>query len=116
MTLHEFALAAGIDEPAFMEYAMHNEALACKVMKMYLRDPAFDQLTAALVEGDMQSVRSAAHTLKGVSASLGMTRLFTLAKALVEAADAGQNALFPAMYQQISQEQAAVIALIEKLD
>lgn len=116
MTLDALIQALEIDQTALMEYTMHNEALASKVLKMYLRDPGVSRLSAAMEARDTQNARSAAHTIKGVSACLGFSRLHTLAKQMVEACDSGEEHRLAPLYGLILAEQHRILPLIEALE
>lgn len=63
---------AGVDFERTMERFMNNEALYLKFLKRFPEDPNFQALKEALEKRDMADVERAAHTLKGVSANLGL--------------------------------------------
>lgn len=61
-----------------------NEALIKRFLPMFLSDPSFNELTAALEKGDAGTAFRAAHTLKGVTANLSLARLNSAAVEITE--------------------------------
>lgn len=61
-----------------------NEALIKRFLPMFLNDPSFRELTAALEKDDAETAFRAAHTLKGVSANLSLARLNSAAVEITE--------------------------------
>lgn len=55
-----------------------------KFLGKFLDDKSFDELCSCMENGDCKGAFSAAHTLKGVSANLGITSLFKSADVLTE--------------------------------
>lgn len=99
MTVQEFyqSVGGGYDE---VMARMLAEERVVKFLGMFLRDPSYEQLAAAMDSGDMVAAFEAAHTLKGVSANLAMTDLNKLAvditdKLRNETDIEGAKALFP---------------------
>lgn len=76
--------AAGADMDGAMDRMLQDEELYASCFTMFMSDPAFDELTAALDAKDYERAFDAAHSLKGVSANLGLTNMFHLVEALVE--------------------------------
>lgn len=63
---------------------LSNSALVEKFALMFLNDPSFAELSAAVAQKDAEQAFRAAHTLKGVSANLSFLRLHSSASELVE--------------------------------
>lgn len=61
-----------------------SDALIKRFLPMFLDDPSFNELTAALENDDVQTSFRAAHTLKGVSANLSLARLNTASAEITE--------------------------------
>lgn len=61
-----------------------NEALIKRFLPMFLSDPSFNELTAALEKGDSGTAFRAAHTLKGVTANLSLTKLNAVSVEITE--------------------------------
>ena len=69
---------AGIDVFDALRRFRGNEALLERLLKKFPGDRSFYDLCSAVDSGDVEAARAAAHTLKGVSASLSMTELCAL--------------------------------------
>lgn len=61
-----------------------NEALVKRFLPMFLSDPSFQELTAALEKGDAGTAFRAAHTLKGVTANLSLAKLNSVSVEITE--------------------------------
>lgn len=61
-----------------------SDALVKRFLPMFLNDPSFGELTEALEKCDVQTAFRAAHTLKGVSANLSLSRLSALSSEITE--------------------------------
>ncbi|WP_040197634.1 Hpt domain-containing protein [Candidatus Soleaferrea massiliensis] len=77
--------AAGVDTPRAVQRFAGNAELYEKFLVKFLDDPNFSLIGPALDEKDFGAVLTAAHTLKGVSANLGMTRLYQSCSGMVAA-------------------------------
>lgn len=83
MTVTEFYSKIGGDyENAVNRFK--SEALIKRFLPMFLNDPSFNELTSALENDDIQTAFRAAHTLKGVSANLSLSRLNTVSAEITE--------------------------------
>ncbi|MCL2243539.1 MAG: Hpt domain-containing protein [Treponema sp.] len=54
---------------------MNNVKLYAKLLTKFKDDPSFNDLEAAMAEGDMEKVKVSSHTLKGLAANLALTEL-----------------------------------------
>ncbi len=61
-----------------------SEALVKKFVIKFLDDGSYPELCQAMAQGDRETAFRAAHTLKGVSANLGMEQLRRSASSLTE--------------------------------
>ncbi len=62
----------GIDVVKTMERFMNNEELFIKFLKRFLDDNNYQDMRAAILDKDYEKAFNHAHTLKGLSANLGM--------------------------------------------
>ena len=100
---------AGVDVDGALARLMQNEGLLTRLLRAFLQDTNFAQLQQALAARDGKAAFAAAHTLKGVSANLSLTRLTESVSEVVEALRAGDleaaRALMPAVeeaYREIT--------------
>ena len=75
---------AGIQTDEALEWLMGSEALLERLLKKFLEDPSFQELSDALEEGRQTEAFRAAHTLKGVCGNLSMSTLGELVSRQVE--------------------------------
>ncbi len=99
MKLNELPQHIDIDIDAALARFAGSEALYCKFLKKLTEDTTFSSLESAVAAKDLKETEKSAHTLKGVSANLGLTALTQSCDALVQAAraeDVSQvSSLFP---------------------
>ena len=69
---------------AQVEKRLSSASLVQKFIVKFLDDGSFSELCLAMKEGQRENAFRAAHTLKGVSASLSLTRLLSSASQLAE--------------------------------
>lgn len=94
-----------------------NENLAIKIIKMFVNDPSFNDLTKGLNDNDPELAFRGAHTLKGVSLNLGLT---SLANKAIDMTEALRARVIPDNYKEyydaLSKEYNKVIEAIGQLD
>lgn len=83
-TFQELFEAYGADYRETMRRFMNKEAMYIRFLDMLFQDTSLEKLGRALDSGDMTGAFEAAHTLKGVSANLGLTPLYEAVCAIVE--------------------------------
>ena len=81
--LKDFYAAIGSDYDEVLSRLPSEEILA-KFLPRFPEDPTYDALKKAQAQHDVAAAFLAAHTLKGVSASLGLQQLAEAASALTE--------------------------------
>ena len=74
----------GVDWALTMERFVYDEALYLECLGMLAEDENLALLQTALASGDLTAAFEAAHTLKGVSANMGLTPLTEAVSRLVE--------------------------------
>lgn len=97
--------AYGANYKQTLDRFMGNEKMYLKFLNMLFKDQSVNQLGDALAQGDLKAAFEAAHTLKGVSANLGLTPLFDAVCEIVEplrGKDEGTD--YMALYGQIRME------------
>lgn len=102
--------AHGADMNGAMNRLVGDEELYAVCLGLFLEDPAFAALGAALNAGDDAAAFEAAHSLKGVAGNLGLTRLYQLSGELVEPLRAGLpgEADLPGLYTALIGERDAL--------
>ena len=77
----EFLAKSGINLTDGLIYFSENERLYEKYLFRFLEEPTFPELFKAIEEDRREDARRAAHSLKGITATLGFTSLNTSVKA-----------------------------------
>ena len=77
----EFLAKSGINLTDGLVYFSQNERLYEKYLFRFLEEPTFPELFKAIEEDRREDARRAAHSLKGITATLGFTSLNTSVKA-----------------------------------
>lgn len=75
---------SGVDTEGALRRFSGNSILYERFLKKFLSDSTFGDLTKAFETGDAQAAMDAAHTLKGLTANLGFTKLFTITSEMVD--------------------------------
>ena len=83
MTLKEAYELMGGDYDSAMTL-LRKEERVTRYLGMFLKDDSFALLQSSMEKDDMETAFRAAHTLKGVTANLSLTRLQQAAGALTE--------------------------------
>lgn len=74
---------AGVDTEGALRRFGGNSAMYERFLKKFLTDHTFSQVTDAFETGNKETALSAVHTLKGVTANLGMDKLFGISAEMV---------------------------------
>ena len=77
----EFLIHSGISLTDGLVYFSENERLYEKYLFRFLEEPTFPELFKAIEEDRREDARRAAHSLKGITATLGFNSLNTPVKA-----------------------------------
>ena len=112
MALPELYAAVGGDYPNVLERLGDEQTIQYFVLR-YLSDPSYEELQRWLREKDMKQAFYAAHTLKGVTQSLGFGRLGRCASTLCEKLRKG-TVPSDDLLQQLETEYRGVIAAIQE--
>ncbi|MCI2068058.1 MAG: Hpt domain-containing protein [Bacilli bacterium] len=93
---------------------MGNEALYVKFLKKFPMDASFPLIKPAFDKGDLEAAFEAAHTVKGVSGNLGLTRLYKATSNTVALLRAQEKDKAVESYQEIADSYAEAVKTIEK--
>lgn len=106
----------GGDYDATMARFMGNEKLYLKLLNMLFQDPNLQKLGDSIGAGDLAGAFEAAHTLKGVSANLGLTPFYQAVCVVVEPLRAKEQRDYAPLYQAIQAEYRRVEELRRRLE
>lgn len=108
---------SGADVQGTLRRFMGNEKMYLKFLKMFPADANYQNLGANLEAGNYEEAFKCAHTLKGVSANLGLTPVQTAVSGLVEELRSKKNeevdaAKAGAMWQELKREYERFVEII----
>ena len=113
MTLDEFFSSIGSPARSAID-RLGGEERVRRYLLRFAEDPTFAALSAAARRGDGAQAFRAAHTLKGLSATLGLERLSLAAAALTEQLRGG-GIPDPALLFEVSKAYTEAVEMIKKL-
>ncbi len=96
--------AYGGDYATTMTRFMGNETMYRKFLTMLFQDENLQKLGDAIAGGDLTAAFEAAHTLKGVTANLGLTPFYEAVCAIVEPLRTKKEQDYTALYGAIQAE------------
>lgn len=75
---------AGVDTEGALRRFSGNSALYERFLKKFLDDTTFSLVTEAFDKTDVEAALSSTHTFKGLTANLGMMRLYDISSEMVK--------------------------------
>ncbi len=115
MNIEDFYVEVGSDAKEVLTRLGGSELLVRKLLGKFEDDKSFKELTEALETGAVQTAFRMAHTLKGVSANLGLGRLFTKASDMTELLRAENIDAAKAAYPELEREYRHTIEALNML-
>ncbi len=116
MKLSEFYSTIGQNYQEMLDRMIGKEELLKKFLKKYPTDRSFGIFETAVASGDVEQIFRAAHTLKGVSANLGLKPIVDIITPLVESTRNGNIDNIEQEFQKISKAHYDMIAMIESVE
>ena len=109
---------AGIDVDGAVRRFSGNEPMYIKFLLRFCDDDNFNQVGKAVEADDVDTMLSAAHTLKGVAGNLGMNRMFDVCSDMVNKIRGGNpeaaKAVYPALEESYDQVRGVLAKLAEE--
>lgn len=116
MTLQEFAEKSNMELAVTVSRFGGNEGLLVKFLKKFGQDKTYEELSASVEQEDYPTVERAAHTLKGVSANLGLEDIRQKSDLIVGAVRSGQYEKIPALYRDLQGCYEQTMGYLDQLD
>ncbi len=110
--LYRWLIDGGVDVIETRERFSGNEALLLKYLRAFPEDPSMAALRQAKAQGDREEMRVSAHTLKGISGTLGMNALYIASGALTARLREDAQADVAALYDAVEQEYGAITRML----
>ncbi len=114
MTLKECYAALGADFEGTLG-RLCSEKLVQKFALKFLADESYSTLEKAMEEENYTDAFRASHTLKGVCANLGYTRLYEASDVLTEALRDGKKPADDTLLEQVKDEYRRTVELLQEL-
>ena len=105
----------GVDFVPTMERFVDNEGLYLKCLDKLLADKNYGMLLEAIRDGDVNAAFEASHALKGVSANLGLDRLYRELKIIVEVFRSGSLDYDPENFERLKAVYEETTATIKEV-
>ena len=115
MELKEFCIKLEIDYTNMISKFGNNEMLYNRFLKKFLEDKTYSELEIAMEKENYNDIEKTAHTLKGVSANLGITRLYKLSDELVKLVRTKQYENLTKTYEKLREEYKITKEMINEL-
>ena len=114
MTVRECYAALSADYDDMME-RLESEQLIQMLALAFLKDDSFQMLEKGMQEENYDNAFLGAHTLKGVCANLGFSRLFEVTDEITEELRGGKKPQDETLFVKVKEEYERTIALLSKL-
>lgn len=113
-SLFQALAEAGADVNATMDRFLNNENLYKKFLFKFIDDPNFNLLKENLETGQFEDAFKAAHTLKGVSANLGLTPVYTPLSQLTEQLRSQEYDGWNTLFREVEENYNSICKIIEQ--
>lgn len=105
---------AGIDFDGILARLPGREDLIYRLLGKFLKEPCYNGLVESMQKQDYEAAFAHAHTLKGVTANLEMTRLNKATCTLVEKLRSKETDGIEADFEQVKKEYKQVVDIIQR--
>ena len=92
-----------------------NENMFLKYLRRFPADPSFKSLEQAMQTNDLEAIKTACHTLKGVSGTLGLDPLFQATSEMMVALRASGAEGIEPLYKAVLSTYSEAISMIDAL-
>lgn len=106
--------AGNVDVETALRRFSGNEAMYVRYLLRFPDDENLPLLEAAVAAGDAEAARQAAHTLKGLSGNLGLTKLYEESTAMCALYRAGEAQAADAHLPALQAGFAAIKAILQE--
>jgi len=114
MTVREFYAAVDGDYESAVKCFGDDFAIKKWLLRLSA-DPCFQELQAAMPNGDAEGIAKASNALKGMALNLGLTKLGEASRKLEQTAHSGITMETLSIFRTIEVEYAALALSIEKM-
>lgn len=104
----------GVDEKVTLERFGGMNDLLKKFILKFPEDPTYGRLVDVIENGVLEDVEREVHTLKGLTANLGISGLNKICSECLDYLRSRKTALLPELYLRIQEEYDRVVELINE--
>lgn len=115
MTVMEFYQQLGTDGDYTLRRFSGNLDLLTRFILRFPTEPTFQSLSEAVTGEDYRQIETLAHTLKGITANLGLDILSEPSTRLVSAVRTQEYSAIPSIFQSLSDAHEKVVGLIAQI-
>lgn len=116
LSLLEFAQAVSMNLEATLTRFGQNERLLLRFLRQFPQDQSMSLVISSLAKGDDHGLEYAAHSLKGLSANLGLGQVYQDSSRLVKAVREGDRVSFAQLIAQLENSHRAAVEAISQLE
>lgn len=116
LSLLEFAQAVSMDLEATLARFGQNQGLLLRFLRQFPQDESMSLVTSSLAKGDDHGLEYAAHSLKGLSANLGLGQVYQDSSRLVKAVREKDHASFAQLAAQLEKSHRAAVEAVSQLE
>lgn len=103
----------GVNMECVMGRFMGNEALYIKFLKRFMEDESFQTMQEQFKKGNLEEAFKAAHTLKGLTANLGLDGIMVSVVPITEKLRAGSEDGVKELMEQVAREYEVVFGILQ---
>lgn len=104
----------GVDVDTVIHKLGGNEAVYLSICRKFQNDISYSMFMASMEANDMNLAGMYIHTLKGVAANLGFTRMADICKAILEDIKSNDLLLLPMKLQELTEEYHMITRIIKQ--
>lgn len=116
MTIKDLFTEVGTDIAVVMSRFGGNEPLLNRFIKKFPEDPSFAELKESIGTVNYEAIERSAHTLKGVAANLGFSRLSGKSANIVYAVRQQEYDSLEKLFKTLQDEYETIISYIRQID
>lgn len=115
MKLNELENVINIDIKSSLARFGNIESFYIKYLKKIVEDRNFEKIGIGIEQKDIKMISESAHTLKGVTGNLGLTKLFEISQELTKAKNLSEEKIL-ALYEELKVEMEKTREILARLD
>lgn len=116
MKLEDLAKKINVDIKASLARFSGMESLYIKFLKKFKDEKSYKELEEGVKKGDLNAIKTSAHTLKGVAGNLGLTGVYEKVVKILEAHTGEDMDTIKERFKELKFEIELIIIALDELD